>query len=56
MLLSFNIDEEVEFGDEVTRLARNIPVKGDKAKVDKVKEGKVKGDKVKGEGGLQTGK
>ncbi len=44
----------MEFGDEVTRLARNIPVKGDKAKADKVKEGKVK--KVKGEGGLQTGK
>lgn len=31
MLLGFNIDEEVEFGDEVTRLAKNIKVKGNKA-------------------------
>jgi len=39
-LLSFNIDEEVEFGDEITRLAKKITVE----------------DKVKGEGSLQAKK
>jgi hypothetical protein len=33
-LLSFNTDEEVEFGDEVTRLARNITAKAEEVKAD----------------------
>jgi hypothetical protein len=31
ILLTASVDEEVEFGDEITRLARNMTLKEDKA-------------------------